>query len=548
MRWRWPQRHGNDGAPVARRQTVSRTRCRVLLATSTGGYAHAQALDGVLGTALALRDAAVHLLLCDAILPACQMSKLGRVAAEELLTSGQTQYCTRCFGSGSRYFAGLQIPVLNYGAFLDPADAAAVERAAAEIPADQIRGHRFRDLPVGEHAYAGALRFFARGDLEDEPHGVGVLRRYLSAALTTVMAIDRLLDAHPVDVVVAHHGIYVPQGLIVACARRRGIRVVTWNPAYRKHSFIFSHDDTYHRTMVSEPPAIWEQLPLTDDIRRLILDYLHSRRSGTNDWIWFHDQPREDATRTLAELGADLGKPYLALLTSVVWDAQLHYASNAFPTMLDWVRETVRYFWRRPELQLIIRVHPAEVRGLIPSRQRVADELVRAFPQLPPNVFVVRPENQASTYAITDRANAVAIYNTKTGVEVAAQGRRVIVAGEAWVRGKGFSIDVSSAERYFEVLDRLPFTEGMSSAEIDRALRYAYHFFFRRMIPLPFIEASGRASFVVTASPSQLGPGRHLGLDVICDGILAGTPFVYPSESLEDPLVERRETADATGG
>jgi hypothetical protein len=153
------------------------------------------------------------------------------------------------------------------------------------------------------------------------------------------------------------------------------------------------------------------------------------------------------------------------------------------------------------------------------------------------------PEHQASTYALTDHANAIAIYNTKTGVEVAAQGRPVIVAGEAWIRGKGFSIDVSTPEHYFEVLDRLPFSTGMSAEQIDRAIRYAYHFFFRRMIPLPFIASAGPAHFTVSATDSQLGPGAFLGLDVVCDGILNGSPFVYPSELVPDPLAERHEAA-----
>ena len=116
---------------------------------------------------------------------------------------------------------------------------------------------------------------------------------------------------------------------------------------------------------------------------------------------------------------------------------------------------------------------------------------------------------------MTDHANAIAIYNTKTGVELAAQGRPVIVAGEAWIRGKGFSIDVSTPEHYFQVLDRLPFSDGMSPAHVDRAVRYAYHFFFRRMIPVPFIASTGPASFTVTASEAELvlalpGPGSDL--------------------------------------
>jgi Capsule polysaccharide biosynthesis protein len=537
MNWPWRRSKRNGDAHHAPGQD----RSRVLIATSLGGYDHAQALDATLAAALRLRGSEVRVLLCDAVLPACQMSKAPRVTAESLVSIGQTAYCATCFGRGSAHFENQ--PLVTYSRFLTDGDRATAARIAADLPVDQIRAFRFGDLGVGEHAYAGALRFFARGDLEGEPHGTAVLRRYLHAGLLTIMALEGLFRRHPVDVVVAHHGIYIPQGMIVEVARRRGIRVVTWNPAYRKHSFIFSHDDTYHHTMVAEPTATWEDLPLSEDVRQHTLRYLHSRRSGANDWIWFHDQPREDARRVLAEIGAQPDGPYLALLTSVVWDAQLHYASNAFPTMLDWVRETILYFRRRPDLQLIIRVHPAEVRGLLPSRQRIADEVARWFPELPANVFVIGPEHQASTYALTDHANAIAIYNTKTGVEVAAQGRPVIVAGEAWIRGKGFSIDVSTPEHYFQVLDGLPLREGMSPGEIDRAIRYAYHFFFRRMIPLPFIAQRGPASFTVTATDSQLRPGTFLGLDVICDGILTGSPFVYPSESLVDPLAERHEPA-----
>jgi hypothetical protein len=33
-------------------------------------------------------------------------------------------------------------------------------------------------------------------------------------------------------------------------------------------------------------------------------------------------------------------------------------------------------------------------------------------------------------------------------------------------------------------------------------------------------------------SIEDLLPGRQPGLDVICDGILQGTPFIFPAESL----------------
>jgi hypothetical protein len=462
------------------------------------------------------------------------MSKLGRVDAVSLATVGQHNFCTYCFAEGRSQFHNYGFDVLRYSDFLSADDKALARHIAESVPMSEIATFTWHDLAIGEHAHAGALRFFACGDLAGEPYGQAVLRKYFEAGLLTALGYRNLLRSRRFDVVVAHHGIYVPQGIICDVARQEAMRVVTWNPAYRKHCFIFSHDETYHHSMITEPTSVWEDLELTGRHQADLQRYLHSRRFGTNDWIWFHDQPVEDADAILAELGVDSGKPYVCLLTSVVWDAQLHYRSNAFPNMLAWVRETIEYFAKRDNLQLVIRVHPAEVRGLIPSRQRMADEISRLFPQLPPNVFVVPPNNQASTYALSERANAILIYNTKAGVELASIGQFVIVAGEAWIRGKRFSLDASNPREYLELLDRLPLQAGLDAEKQARALRYAYHFFFRRMIPLPFIkqDQSGVKFSVDIASRADLRPGRFLGLDVICNGILQGSPFVYPAEAL----------------
>jgi hypothetical protein len=521
-------------------------RLRVCIATVMGGYDHARVLDGVLAQALKLRGADVDLLLCDKAVPACQMVKIGRATPEMLADGAPIPYCDECISRGREGHRGLSVPLRWMSSYLTEDDIAQAARLSQSMPAAEIPTFAWEGLPVGEHAYAGTLRYFARGDLNGEPHGEAVLRRYLEAGLRTIACMRRLIETHGYDVLVVNHGIYIPQGMICEVARAAGVRVVTYNPAYRKHSFIFSHDASYHFTMLDEPVDDWRGVEMTPELTRRTSDYLDSRRHGGEDWIWFHDQPQEDVSPILSEIGCDPSKPYVVALTSVVWDAQLHYKSSAFAGMLDWLKETVSYWRRRPDVQLVIRVHPAELRGMVPSRQRAAEELSAAFPELPPNVFVIGPEHQASTYALCEGADAVVIYNTKTGIEAASMGVPVIVAGEAWVRGKGFTLDVSRREDYFALLDTLPLARRMSGAEQALAMKYAFHFFFRRMIPLPFIHQEDTGRFRLDMSkPRGLAPGRFGGLDTICDGILRGAPFIYPAESLEEPVLEEKAVAEA---
>lgn len=515
---------GDDKALWQRQKSAARAGPKVLIATSLGGYDSGAYLESVLAVALTLRGADVHVLLCDEALPACQMAKLSRVAPADFARG--ERYCSACQSAGEGLFSPLDLPLHRYSALVSTEERQNAATIAAQQDLASVPSFKWNGMAVGEHAHAGALRYFARGDLEGEPEAEAVLRRYLDAALLTVFAVNRLLAENPFDVVVFHHGIYVPQGLIGEVCRKRGIRVVNSNPAYRKQTFVFSHDDTYHHTMISEPVESWVTTEWTPAKDARIDEYLKSRWYGTNDWIWFHERPLQDIESIQKATGVYFSRDTVCLLTSVMWDAQLHYSSNAFSSMLEWVHATIEHYSRRPQTQLVIRVHPAEVSGAVPSRQLMVDEIARRFPVLPANVFVIGPESDISTYALAERCRATLIYNTKTGIELAARGIPVVVAGEAWIRGKGFSIDVVDKADYGRLLDTLP-TERMPPADVERARKYAYHFFFRRMIDLPFISSPAKFEFEIDVkSLSDLGPGVQKGLDVVCDGILKGTPFV----------------------
>ncbi|HYD73442.1 MAG TPA: capsular biosynthesis protein, partial [Candidatus Binatia bacterium] len=446
---------------------------RVLIATNTGGHFAIEAIDRLLGAALTVRGAAVTRVLCDAALPACQMCEfnltpdvgaLARNGPDPLL-------CGYCYPPAEARIQALGLDVRRLGAALSDADRAEAKALAQNASGPDLDYLSWRGVPIGMHALAGALRFFARSDLESEPHGKAILRRYVGASALTAAAYLKLIEEVRPEVVVAHHGIYTPQGLVVAAARAKGIRVVTWNPAYRRHCFIFSHDDSYHYTLMDEPVSHWRDRPLSTAERARTLAYLQSRRSGEGDWIKFHTASSQSTGDVAAQLALDPTRPVIAAYTNVFWDAQLHFPRNAFASQKEWLGRTIAWFAKRPDLQLVIRVHPAEISGSPPSRQLAEDIIAARFSQLPPNVRVVGPESALSSYALAERADAALIFGTKLGVELSAIGIPVIVAGEAWVRGKGFTHDATSPEDYEAKLGQLPFGRRLDPAARELALR-----------------------------------------------------------------------------
>src|SRR5262249_25141838 len=159
-----------------------------------------------------------------------------------------------------------------------------------------------------------------------------------------------------------------------------------------------------------------------------------------------------------------------------------------FPNMLEWLVRAGEDFAPPPGPQLLIRGHPAEISRFSPSRPPLLPELGKPPPPPPPNNTFVPPGCGPRNDPPVSVFNSAIIYGTKMGVELTSVGLPVIVAGEAWIRNKGITLDASSPDEYFRLLAQLPIPERLPATQLARARRYAYHFFFNRMIPLPFIE------------------------------------------------------------
>lgn len=499
---------------------------RVLVATHIGLHFTANAIDSLMAVALTLRGAQVDVLLCDSALSACMIAEYTLAPSVERYArmGPSVDFCDVCQSAGERLYAGTGINVIRLSQFLtdeDRRDARAFAASESEFaPSDPPKS------PIHEHALAGALRFFGRASLPADKTSKAVYARYLGGAMESARASARLLSTNTYDAIIAHHGVYVPQGLLAAEARERRIRLSTWHVAYRAGRLIFQDGDTYHRAMIDEPEAAWS-IPLTPDQGKALDAYLAERVTGASDWIAFQRSGRLTNDATVKALGIDPALPVDALFANVAWDARLHYAASAYGDMRDWAIDTVRWFAARPDRQLVIRCHPGEVMNNPRAQDRLDDAIRAAFPVLPANVRIVSPESDLNSYSIAAISRGALIFNTKMGMELSARGMPVVVAGDAWVRGKGFTRDASSPESYLALLGDPATFAVLTPAETERARQYAWHFFFRRCIPVAALGERNRdGTMALKADAVTLAlPGRDPGLDVICEGVLNGSGF-----------------------
>ena len=175
----------------------------------------------------------------------------------------------------------------------------------------------------------------------------------------------------------------------------------------------------------------------------------------------------------------------VVLATNVLGDS-LTLGRHVFAaSMAEWIEKTVQYFASRPDMQLVVRVHPGERSMKGPSIMGVIEH---ALPDCPEQIRIVGPTEKINTYDLMEVASLGLAYTTTVGMEMAMRGVPVIVAGRTHYRGKGFTLDPSTWDEYYgllrHTLDDLP-AYRLSAEQVELAWNYAYRFFFEFPLELP---------------------------------------------------------------
>jgi capsule polysaccharide export protein KpsC/LpsZ len=178
--------------------------------------------------------------------------------------------------------------------------------------------------------------------------------------------------------------------------------------------------------------------------------------------------------------------------------------------MHEWIEKTIQWFENQDNLELVIRIHPAELTGKIVTNDPVKNFLADKFPHLSENIKIVGPDEEISTYALMELADLGLIFATKAGLELAVKGVPLVIAGESWLRGHGFSNDPVSQKQYFELLEK--FKSGVQKLQVDKeaALNFAHYFFFEKSITVNSVSSINRYPYLrpkITNNWSNSDPG-----------------------------------------
>jgi hypothetical protein len=257
---------------------------------------------------------------------------------------------------------------------------------------------------------------------------------------------------------------------------------------------------------------------------------LENARRGARVWgkskrLWQYVSS-QGAQETRKLLGLD-HRPVVMLAANVLGDS-LTLGRNVFAeSMSEWMTRTVRFFANRPDVQLVIRVHPGE--KLVPQARSMGQVVHAALPNLPEHIHLIGALDKVNTYDLIEIADLGLAYTTTVGLETAMNGRPVILCGKTHYRKRGFTTDPNSWDEYFAALEKvlsdLP-AHRLSQEQIAAAWNYGYRYFFEYPRPFPWRLMNFWDDLDVWPLDKTLGPEGMAQFGETYK-LLAGEPFIW---------------------
>ena len=379
--------------------------------------------------------------------------------------------CRQCAASRDLLRREFKLAGYDLGQVLDADDHDQVEDILGRTTPESLRDLVVEDVPVGRLATYELLLRHKKLSLDLNAHEWKEYQISLRYVLLSLFGARKILDRERPDRIVVYNSLYSVNRTVCMLGERRGIPHyflhAGGNLAHRLQSLMFGRDYTfrYVKRLIEKWPE-FRQRPCSPGLMRQITDHFIVLLGGSSAFTFSSGvgkNPRDlsqffgvaTAQRVLVATMSSYDERFAA---EVVGALPSDYA-QLFPRQVDWIRSLVKWVSTRPDLFLVVRVHPREFPGTMRSggKSEHASLLEQLFATLPSNVRVNWPTDEVSIYDLADIADVFLNAWSSAGKEMSLLGLPVVIYSPELVF-------------YPSDLNYVGITEKQYFAQIERAL------------------------------------------------------------------------------
>lgn len=362
-------------------------------------------------------------------------------------------------------------PGCDLADLLEPADRIQAQEMVDALSFEECMALTVDHVPVGTLALYETILNRKKTGIEFDASEQAEYRAWLRGAVTTVIAGTRLFEREQPDCMAVYNSFYSVNHVMCRLASVRGIPHyflhAGGNLSRRLQTLMVGREEAYRylRGLVDRWPQ-FRDLPCAPDTLRDITNHFLVLFGGRSVFGYSPGASRESFD-VRQRFGIRMDQK---IMVATMSSKDERVAAKAigilddqpqmlFPQQVDWVKRLIKFVDGRPDLFLLIRVHPRDFpnkREAVKSEQ--AKDLETIFSQLPRNVRVNWPSDGVSLYDLANETSVFLNAWSSVGKEMSLLGLPVVIYSPALIY-------------YPSELNYVGSTEQEFVEKIDQALR-----------------------------------------------------------------------------
>ena len=385
----------------------------------------------------------------------------------------------------------LQAARVNYQV-IDGADETYDRVVRQNLSLQDVLTYELGGVNFGNIVSGVMYRYYKSQEFGDDK--LEIARKFLATSLTNYFFAKRKLAQHNYEYVLFSHGIYCTWQPVAELCVQSKVSYICYDRAKTKRHCNFN---------LNAPSAVWDisaewkkrkNIPLSENQLDQVDAYLADRILQKGDVYAYNFQNKTtDLDGLKKQLNIKSGAKVLTVFTNLIWDAANVSRDLAFASTLECIRATILYFHERNDVHILVRPHPAE--RVLGTNDGYTEKILGLFPNgLPNNVSIIDHDLEVNAFSVMDITDIGIVHTSTVGIELAIEGKDVILISETHYRGKGFTHDVCTKTEYFNCIEEIMSEQLTIEAKVELAKKYFYIMMFEYQHVMP-IETNALGNF-----------------------------------------------------
>ena len=337
---------------------------------------------------------------------------------------------------------------------------------------EELKKLRVNDTEVGMFIYEDIIRMSEISTIRNVRNKICIKK--LFSLLMFTEAMDKICQKYPPQICLSDDFPY-NEGIVLSSMTKYGATVIQ---AGIKRDRMITYGDhecsTYKHHYLHR--YVEEHLPIREkeDYNTWMDQYLQDRFDGklgpVIDRVAYLGKKLCNREELAKAAGLDPNKKNIIIMTHVFSDATFQSGNYCFRDNYDWTEQTLAYAAKDDSVNWLIKPHPA--RHSYNDSLESVEKLIAKYPSKNIHVF----PDEFSTQSLLEVADALVTICGTSGMEFTCFGIPVVIVGNAYYNGFGFTNHPKDKEEYFQMLANIKDLKPLTQEQIQMARKVSYTF------------------------------------------------------------------------